>query len=82
MHEKIDEYVRTAVVFTGDAMQLRSFFWKNRTYLVESINMVHRVREGEDWMYFYAVSSGCSSYRLCFSTRTMKWRLLEIYSDG
>lgn len=82
MHEKIDESVRAVVYFTGETMLIRSFVWRNRKYSVERTNMIHRVRDGSDWLYFYAIFSGFSCYKLCFSTRTLSWRLLEIYTDG
>ena len=82
MHEKIDECVRVMVFFTGESMRVHSFFWRDRKYQVEKIHMVHKVRDGADWVYVYTVSSNSNCYKLSLSTRTMSWRLLEIYFDG
>jgi hypothetical protein len=82
VHETIDEPVRAVVVFTGKRMMLRAFSWNNRTYGVDKIHMVHRVRDGAEWLYFYAVTSGATSYRLCFSTGVLQWRLVDLYTDG
>jgi hypothetical protein len=80
--EKIDEHVEALVFFTRKGMKVHSFQWKNRNYAVERINMAHRVREGSEWLYYYALSSGASTYRLSFSTRTLRWKLLEVYFEG
>lgn len=82
VHEKIDEYVGAMVFFTDEAMLLRSFFWKNRKYQVERVNLMHRVRDGADWLYFYNLSCGLNCYKLCFSTRSLRWKLVEIYGEG
>ncbi len=80
--EKVDEPVDTLVSFNERGMRLLAFLWHQRRYSVEQINLVHRVREGADWLYYYAISSGASTYRLSFSTRNLRWRLVEIYSEG
>jgi len=82
VHEKIDEPVRAVVVFTGKRMLLRAFAWNNRTYEVDRTTMVHRVRDGSEWLYFYAVISGATSYRLSFSTGMLQWTLVDLYVDG
>ncbi|MDQ7823020.1 MAG: hypothetical protein RDV48_09525 [Candidatus Eremiobacteraeota bacterium] len=70
------------VLFSARGFRPRSFLWRRRSYPVEGVNLAHRVREGADWCYYFAVTSGGGSYRLSFSTRNMAWRLLESYIDG
>jgi hypothetical protein len=82
MHEVVDEQVGASVWFTGREMKLRAFFWKNRTYGVDNTHMIHKVRNGSEWLYFYAVTSGATSYRLCFSTSALQWKLVDLYADG
>jgi hypothetical protein len=80
--EKIDENVEALVFFTMRGMKVHSFQWNNRSYRVERITMAHKVREGSEWLYYYAIFSGASTYRLCFSTRTLRWKLLDVYCEG
>ncbi|MHC9539594.1 MAG: hypothetical protein AB9903_08740 [Vulcanimicrobiota bacterium] len=82
MFEKVNEPVDTLVSFSEKGMRILAFLWHHRRYSVEQINLVHRVREGADWLYYYAISSGASTYRLSFSTRNLRWRIVEIYSEG
>lgn len=82
MFEKVNEPVETLVSFSEKGMKILAFLWHHRRYQVEQINLVHRVREGADWLYYYAISSGASTYRLSFSTRNLRWHIVEVYSEG
>lgn len=81
MHEKIDEIIEAIVFFTKKGMKLHSFIWKHRRYPIDKVNLVHRIKHGADFIYFYSVSSGSDVYKLSFSIMSLKWRLIELYTE-
>jgi len=82
MLEKLDEPVAVAVQFNNTKVIPVFFKWRNKTYRVEKINMVHKERDGNDKIYYFSVSDNANYFRLAFFTRDLSWRLQELYYEG
>ena len=58
------------------------FKWRNKTYKIEKINLVHKERDGNDKIYYFSVSDNANYFRLAFFTRDLSWRIEELYYEG
>lgn len=58
------------------------FKWRNKTYAIEKINLVHRERMGNDTMYYFSVSDNANYFRLAFFTGDLSWRIEELFYEG
>jgi len=79
MMEKIGEPVDVLVLFTGGRIRPYAFRWKNRRYAVEKVSLSYSARDGLTRLFYFAVCSGVTSYKLCFDSSTMRWELVELY---
>ncbi|MCU0679603.1 MAG: hypothetical protein MUC28_04140 [Planctomycetes bacterium] len=82
MLEKLNEPIQTQVEFNGNLVVPRFFKWRNKTYRVEKINMVHKERDGNDKIYYFSVSDKANYFRLAFFTRDLSWRIQELWHEG
>jgi hypothetical protein len=82
MFEKIDEPIELLVRFKKDKVLPTYFKWRNKTYWIEKINLVHKERQGNDKIYYFSVSDNANFFRLAFFTRDLSWRLEELYWEG
>ncbi len=82
MFEKLNDPIDIIVKFSGSKVMPSYFKWKNRTYKIEKINLVHRERDGNDKIYYFSVSDKTNYFRLAFFTRDLSWRLKELFYEG
>jgi hypothetical protein len=82
MYEKINEPIELLVRFKKDKVLPTYFKWRNKTYWIEKINLVHKERLGNDKVYYFSVSDNANFFRLAFFTRDLSWRLEELYFEG
>jgi len=82
MFEKINEPIELLVRFKKDKVLPTYFKWRNKTYWIEKINLVHKERQGNDKVYYFSVSDNANFFRLAFFTRDLSWRLEELYWEG
>ena len=59
----------------------RAFIWKNRRYLINSLNLVHKQKEGDALIYYFSVSTATNTYKLAFNNLTLEWHLVEIWNE-
>jgi hypothetical protein len=82
MLEKLNEPIEVQVQFNHNKVIPTFFKWRNKTYRVEKINMVHKERAGNDKIYYFSVSDNANFFRLAFFTNDLSWRIEELYYDG
>ena len=82
MLEKLDEAIQVQVEFRGQVVAPRFFKWRDKTYHVEKINMVHKERDGNDKIYYFSVSDNANFFRLAFFTRDLTWKIQELWYEG
>ena len=82
MYEKINEPVEVLVKFSKEKMTPTFFKWREKTYKIEKLNMVHKEKRGEEKVYYFSVSDNANFFRLAFSTGNMDWTLEELFYDG
>ncbi|MFH1822437.1 MAG: hypothetical protein ABH830_01935 [Patescibacteria group bacterium] len=82
MFEKINEPIEVIVQFKRQKVLPTFFEWRNKTYKIEKINMVHKERAGNDKIYYFSVSDSANFFRLAFFTRDLSWWIEELWYDG
>lgn len=82
MLEKINDPINVVVKFDGNRVVPSFFKWRNKTYKVEKINLVHKERDGNDKIYYFSVSDNANYFRLAFFTRDLSWRIQELFYEG
>ncbi len=79
MLETINQQVEVLVAFMKGKVLPLSFSWDNKKYSINKVNLVHSERIGHDKCYFFSVSAGEDSFKLCFYTESSRWVLEEAY---
>jgi len=82
MFEKVNEPVEVMVKFYRRKVCPTFFRWRDKTYRVEKVNLVHHEGRGDDKIYYFSVSDNANFFRLAFSTKDLGWRLEELYFEG
>ncbi|PIP33776.1 hypothetical protein COX69_03735 [Candidatus Falkowbacteria bacterium CG_4_10_14_0_2_um_filter_48_10] len=82
MLEKIDEPIDVLASFGHPLVSPKFFRWRRKTYRVEKVNLVYREAEGQDKIYYFAVTDSANYFKLAFFTRDLSWRLRELWSEG
>ncbi|MBT4722550.1 hypothetical protein HOB30_02220 [Candidatus Falkowbacteria bacterium] len=79
MKELINEKINVLVSFTKDKVIPLSFFWGNKKYTVDKVNLVHATYSGREKIYYYSITSQNNFFKLCFNTDNSKWTIEEAY---
>ena len=82
MLEKLNEPIDVQVNFLGNKVIPMSFVWQKRTYDIQKVNLVHRVKNGEHYIYYFSVSDEANFFRLAFFLKDLSWRIEEIFYEG
>ena len=76
-YEPIREPVEVLVAFKNDKPEPMMFKWGTQYHQIRKVNLVHAERIGREKIYFFSVSDDANSYRLSFSTESLRWQLEE-----
>lgn len=82
MHAQLNEPIEVLVKFHKTRVIPSFFKWRQRTYRVEKVNLVHHEKEGENQIYYFSVSDNANFFRLAFSTRDLSWKMKELYNEA
>ena len=77
--EKIGEEINVIASFAKNKLCPHVFKWKNKRYNVSNINLVHKARDGEADIYYFAVSTPAGFYKISFNNKTFSWMLDEYW---
>lgn len=81
MLETINEPIDVIVKFTQDKILPIKFLWQGREVLVKKLNLMYSNRQGRTKFYYFAVSDNANYFKLQFDSESLKWVLLEVYSE-
>jgi ribosomal protein L24E len=81
MHELLNDPIDVAVDFTGHRVKPHHVRWGKKTYQMNTVNMVHRAREGTKNIFYFSVSDTANFMKLRLDPELLEWRLVEFYSD-
>lgn len=71
---ELSEPINVWVFFKGTSITPYVFFWRKRRIKIESVNLVHTSKDGNDGVFYhFSVSSGGNFYRLRFELKSLKW---------
>lgn len=82
MYEKINEPIEVLVKFGQKKVIPQFFKWREKTYKVEKLNLLHKENRGNEKVYYFSMSDNVNFFRLAFFTGDLSWKLEEIYYDG
>lgn len=69
------EHIEVIARFAGGRISPLRFCLGGTMYKISRVNYAWNERQGKSLVYFFSVSDGSDSYRLCFDIETMSWRL-------
>lgn len=82
MLEQINEPINIVVSFQNGKVLPIYFKWRSHTYKIEKLNLVHKIRDGKDTIYYFNVTDKTNYFKLSFSTKDLGWKIEELYYDG
>ena len=81
MHHILKDPVDVIVEFNGKHVRPRSIRWDGKIYKPNSVNLIHRSREGANTIIYFSVSDNTNFMKLRFDPSIMKWHIVELYTD-
>ncbi len=78
MTQSFNESINVWVYFKGSKIEPFIFFWKGRKLKIDTINLVHTSRDGDNIYHHFSVSSQGNYYKLRFEMPKLKWILEEV----
>ena len=82
MLEKLNDPIQVLAQFNGKKIMPEFFKWRDKTYKIEKLNMVHKERDGNDKIYYFSVTDNANFFRLAFFTRDLSWKIEELWYEG
>ena len=58
-----------------------SVSWRGKNYKIIKVGLHHHFYEGKTLIHIFSVLSETLFFKLKFDTKSLEWRLLEIYDD-
>jgi len=80
MHTLLNDPIDVAVDFAGSRIRPRHIVWDKKAYQIQTVNLIHRTKEGETNIYYFSVSDNANFFKLRLDTHTLEWRLVELYT--
>ncbi len=82
MLSEVDELVDVVVVFKKNLVWPKLLKWNGRVYRIKNINMRHQTNDGSALIHYFSVSDDLNFFKLAFNTKSLQWRLEQVYSEG
>ncbi len=82
MLSDINEPVEVLAVFKGATVFPKEILWNGRTYKITRVDMRHEVMQGSTLIHYFSVSDSANHFKLAFNTKSLQWRLEQVYSEG
>lgn len=82
MLSEVDEIVDVVVVFKKNLVWPKLLKWNGRVYHIKNINMRHQTNDGSALIHYFSVSDDLNFFKLAFNTKSLQWRLEQVYSEG
>jgi len=82
MHEILNDPIDLNVDFKNKFVRPQKIWWDKRTYNIQSVNLIHRAKEGHKNIFYFSVSDHVNYLKLRLDPEFMEWRLVELYTDG
>ncbi len=81
MHQLLEDAVDVVVEFEQKKIRPRFIRWDGNIYKPNSVNLIHRSREGDRNIVYISVSDDVNFMKLRFDPVSLDWKLVEIYTD-
>lgn len=82
MHEYINDPIDVTVDFIGNKVRPRKIRWDNQVYTIKKVNLIHPTNEDGQQVFYFSVSDNSNFMKLRLNTKSLEWRLVELYTDG
>ncbi len=80
MQTKVNEPIEVLAKFKNGVLTPLVLKITNRVYRIDSVDLRYDTTSGEVKFLSYSVSSQGNSYKIALNTKTMEWRLEEVWS--
>jgi len=84
MLRSLHEPVSVSLVYdnkTGKSIP-RSIVWNNRIYRVTKLGLHHTYKKGNTLYHVFSLTANTLFMRLTLDTKTLGWKLEEVYDHG
>lgn len=75
------EPIEVIATFGKDGIFPRIIKWGQHTYKINSVNLVHAIKDGAIRVYFFSVFDGANSWKLGFNTESLKWWVEDFFQE-
>lgn len=82
MLSEINEMVEVLMVFKKNLAIPKILKWNGKVFKIEKLNMRHQVLEGDTLVHYFSVSDNTNFFKLAFNTKSLQWKLEQVYSEG
>jgi len=80
-YKQVNEPISVVALFKGTKIRPLLFKWAGRDWSVRTVNLVHSTRTGREKLTYFSVSDAANTFKLCFNSETLTWRLEEVWSE-
>jgi hypothetical protein len=83
MTHKLDIPVSVSLTYDSKSQSVkpRAVVWGNKLYAVTNVGLHHTYQEGATLFHVFSVSTPTIFLRLVLNTKTLHWRLEEVYES-
>ena len=74
------DQIEVIATFGKDGIFPRIIKWGQNSYKINSVNLIHAIKDGAIRIYFFSVSDVVNSLKLGFNTESLKWWVEDSYS--
>ncbi|OGE79547.1 MAG: hypothetical protein A2751_00440 [Candidatus Doudnabacteria bacterium RIFCSPHIGHO2_01_FULL_46_14] len=74
------DQIEVIATFGKDGIFPRIIKWGQNSYKINSVNLIHAIKDGAIRIYFFSVSDGVNAWKLGFNTESLKWWVEDSYS--
>jgi hypothetical protein len=75
MFKKINEPIEVQVKFFRTQVFPSFFKWRDKTYRVEKVDLIHHQQEGIKNIYHFGVSNKTNFFRIAFFVNDLSWKI-------
>ena len=78
MSQRIDEVV-SVILLNSTPLSMN---WRNRDYKITKVGLRHHYYEGKTLIHIFSVLAGTLFLKLKLNTKSLQWRLEEMYAEN
>jgi hypothetical protein len=77
-YDRVHEKIEVVADFKPGRVDIKSFTWKDKTYVVKEVNLTSKAYKGREIVWVFNVSTETAAFKLRFDTDLLTWFLEEL----